>query len=743
MFKIFLIFFFFSIHSNFSFSKGLIVNGNEKLSFSDIQSLTEIDLSQSSFDTSEINFIINDLYESDLIYDLVLSEDDNSFMLTIEENKIINQIYINNNTWFNDNQILDNLKSKNKFLFSKNLVNDDLDIIKSIYSTKGFNDISVIARLERYSKDRLNLIYEINEGEISQLNLIEFIGNSRYSDKFLSSKINSKALRFYNFFSSGSNLSKDLIEFDLSKIINLYKDEGYLDVRTSYSLEKNNFGNYKLTFYIEEGARYEITSINYDENFKNFEFLLPLKNSFESSLRERDMFYDKNNISNYVSEVNKLLLDNNVANLYADSSYDIFSNNINLNFFMNKQDIIPIKKIDIYGNSITKDKTIRSKLLIQPGDYFNKFLYENSKKTLLKYRFIKDVESKRSDDPDGTTISYDVNEEVKTGNLILAGTFNTDTEFGFNFGITDENILGTGNKINADFNVNSEDIKFDLSYTHFSLTNPYLSHKYILFNQENDLTDSFGFKSRKRGLGYGLNFEYDEYVKFSTGFSYQFVEGYSPTNNDINSISDNIGEFNNLIFDFNIDRDTTNNLFNPTDGHKNNLSIFLSPTDISDDPFLKLYYSNKNYFSFKDNNNYLFLNTNIGVSESFDSKLKTVNAFSLGGRNFRGFDYRGIGPISNGIYLGGNKIFTSTLGYGSSFLFDEKDNIDIKLFLTTGSIWDSDYTSDNEFNLRSSTGISFDFLTAIGPISFSYAIPIEKNSSDITRAFSFSIGTTF
>ena len=142
MFKIFLIFFFFSIHSNFSFSKGLIVNGNEKLSFSDIQSLTEIDLNQSSFDTSEINFIINDLYDSDLIYDLKLSENDNNFILTIEENKIINQIYINNNSWFNDDQILDNLKSKNKFLFSKT-VNEDLDIIKSIYSTKGFNDIAV------------------------------------------------------------------------------------------------------------------------------------------------------------------------------------------------------------------------------------------------------------------------------------------------------------------------------------------------------------------------------------------------------------------------------------------------------------------------------------------------------------------------------------------------------------------------------------------------------------------------
>lgn len=743
MFKLLLIIFFFSIYSNFSFSKGLIINGNEKLSITDIQALTVIDLNQSNFDSSEINSIINDLYNSDLIYDLNLTDDEKNFILTIEENKIINQIYLNNNEWFSDNQILDNLKSKNKTLFSKNRINEDINIIKSIYSTKGFNEITIVARLEKFSNDRLNLIYDISEGDISQLNSIEFIGNFRYSDKFLSSKISSKALKFYNFFSSGSNLNKELFDFDLSKITNLYREDGYFDVKTNYSIEKNNFGNYKLIFYINEGTRYVIKSVNYDKNFEKFEFLIPLKNSFENTLLKKDMFYNKNIISNYMSELNELLLANNIVNLYADTSINTVSEGIDLNFFMTDQDIIPIKKINIFGNNITKDKTIRSKILFQPGDYFNKYLYENSKQTLSKYRFIKGVESKKSDETDGATITYNIKEEVKTGNLIFAGTFDTDTEFGINFGITDENILGTGNKINADFNINSEDVKFDLSYTQYSLTNPYLSHKYLLFNQENDLTDSFGFKSRKRGLGYGLNFDYDENVKFSLGFSYQFIEGYSPTNSEINSISDNIGNFNNFIFDFNINRDTTNDLFNPTDGHKNNLSLVLSPYDISDDTFIKLYYTNKNYFSFKDNNNYLFFNNNIGLAESFDSKLKTINAFSLGGRNFRGFDYRGIGPISNGIYLGGNKIFTSTVGYGSSFLFDDKDNIDIKLFLTSGSIWDSDYTSDNEFNLRSSTGISFDFLTAIGPISFSYAIPIEKNKNDTTRAFSFSIGTTF
>ena len=113
----------------------------------------------------------------------------------------------------------------------------------------------------------------------------------------------------------------------------------------------------------------------------------------------------------------------------------------------------------------------------------------------------------------------------------------------------------------------------------------------------------------------------------------------------------------------------------------------------------------------------------------------------MGGLNFKGFNYKGIGPFSDDIYLGGNKFFTSSIGYGGTFLFDKKDNINVKLFATTGSVWDSDY-SNNDFKLRSSLGISVDFLTLI-PISISYAVPIQKEDSDKSRNFNFNLGTSF
>ena len=141
--------------------------------------------------------------------------------------------------------------------------------------------------------------------------------------------------------------------------------------------------------------------------------------------------------------------------------------------------------------------------------------------------------------------------------------------------------------------------------------------------------------------------------------------------------------------------------------------------------------------------NFFFISNDIGLAESPDGNLKTINAFSLGGLNFKGFDYRGIGPKENNVYLGGNKFYTSTIGYGGSFIFDKKDNINFRTFYTIGSLWDNDYSSSDDIFHRSSFGFSIDILTPVFPLSFTYAIPLEKKSTDITREFNFTLGTSF
>jgi len=121
--------------------------------------------------------------------------------------------------------------------------------------------------------------------------------------------------------------------------------------------------------------------------------------------------------------------------------------------------------------------------------------------------------------------------------------------------------------------------------------------------------------------------------------------------------------------------DSTNDTLYPTKGLRNKLSAEVSPSQISDDGFYKFQLTSDIYFGNEEKNKFLFISNNLGIADSFKNNLKTTNAFSLGGLNFKGFDYRGVGPTNSNIYLGGNNFYTTTLGYGGQFIFDKKDNI--------------------------------------------------------------------
>ena len=325
---------------------------------------------------------------------------------------------------------------------------------------------------------------------------------------------------------------------------------------------------------------------------------------------------------------------------------------------------------------------------------------------------------------------------------MLAGSFSVDTGLGFAIGLSDYNFLGSGNELNSSFNINTEQARFKVDYKQYLLNKPTLTNNYSIFNIESDLTDSFGFKSEETGFGYKIGYDYSEKLNMSFGIKYNNKKNHSGINST-NLVQENIGDFNQFTLDYSLVYDSTNDIFYPSKGMLNKINFEISPNSISDDSYYKLRLNNEIYLGSDEKESFFFISNRIGLADSFKNNLKTSNAFSLGGLNFKGFDYRGVGPTDGNIYLGGNNFYTVTLGYGGQFLFDKKDNINFRSFLTSGSIWGSDYSSNNEFKNRLSAGVSMDIMTAVFPISFSYAIPIQKEDEDKERRFNFSIGTSF
>ena len=724
-------------------SNGLIINGLSKLSINDLQTQTSIDLDKKSYSDDDINILLKDLYKSEIIFDLKYSKDNGNHFIEIQENILIKEIFINGNQRIEDELIINNISMKKNGFINQNQINNDIDLIKSIYRVKGFNNITVSVSTEKFSDDRVNLIFYIKENDQSQIERITFNGNQTFSDRYLLSLVNTKTRNFYNIFTSGSNLNIENFGFDINKIKSFYKQKGFFDVKVNYNISETSSNRFTVNFFVEEGNRLKIDDINIDISGSN----IPTKinkqfEKFTKKLSKNNFYYDQLIIDEHLNKINKLLINNNDFNKIYVTKLDINSDTNNLTFIPKKINPSIINKITITGNDITKDSTIRSKIPFEPGDYLNSNLIKSTKNDLLKFAYINSVDISSEIIDKKSDINIKINENKKTGQALFGGSFSGDSGAGIALALKDNNIFGTGNKLDSNFTANQENTLFQISYIQFPLSTPKIRNNYSIFNTEKNLNDSFGFKTKEQGIGYSLKFDYDETLRLSSGFSLKKSERYDARINT-SSINENIGNYNIYSINFSLKQDTTNNILYPTNGVSNSIFVEYSPKDISDDSYYKLILKSDVYKKNKNSNRFLFFSNDFGLAESLEGNLSTVNAFSLGGLNFKVFDYRWIGHKVDGIYLGGNKFFTSTVGYGGTFLFDDKDNVNTKLFYSLGSIWDSDYTNDNDFDIRSSVGLSFDILTAVGPISLSYAIPIDKKSNDRTSNFNFSIGTSF
>jgi len=739
-----LIFIFFN---NILYSKSIKFDGLKRLSLNDLQAITEYQLSDDNFTSKSVNDVVKSFSSSNLFYDIELIENSDHFFLKLTENYLIKNIYINNNIRLDDEVLFSILSSNTETFIDKNIILNDIKALKNSYISIGFKDVSISSKLENLNDSHVNLIFDINENMPFKIKNVEFIGNVYFSDRYLRGIINSKPVKSFNFFTTGSNFNDSLIKFDLVKLKNLYKDSGYIDARVSYSLFKSN-NNYILKFIIEENNRSSVNNIsieNIPDDDELNKFVNKTLEKIKLEISDNDNFYDKVKLNKYLKNLNKFLLKSNFDEIIYDYKLSINNNNIDISYFLNKSEKYVINRINIYGNSITKDKTIRSRLSFEPGDilYSKEFVTEN-KISLNSEKFINssNIELTSLND-DKVDVDIEISENEKTGNLFLAGGYNQDTGVGFSLGLSDDNILGSGNKIDSSLGFSSDSILFDIGITQKPLLNPNITFRYNVFNNENDYKDSFGYKSKTIGLGFGVKSYLNKNISNNISFKLSSNENYDSKNSAL-SISDNIGKFNKFSLSYDITNDRLNNEIYPTQGSLNSLYIEVAPDIFSDINYYRVSVKNNFYIKQKNSDSNFFILSTFDLVDTLDSsRLKTVDSLSLGGRNFKGFDFRGIGPKDNlSNYLGGKKRYIVSIGHTSTFLFDKKDNILFSNYLSIGSLWDNDYKSDKH-KIRASFTSAFDILTPIGPLTLSYSIPLEKEQNDKTNNVSFSIGTSF
>lgn len=742
------LFFCFIFSSTIFFGKEIKFNGLNRLTVNDLQTISSIPL-DNPFDKLSINKLTKELYMSDFIYDLKVNEFSDFFEINITESPLVKNIYFNGNIQIKDNELLSIISSKIDDFLKLDNVNQDTKNIKNLYQSLGYTNLSVKVNIEKFSGSNANLIFSINENDPFKISSINFFGNSQFSNRYLRGRIQTKPIKSFNIFSSGSNFNQSNIDYDLYLIEKLYQDYGYYDVKVSYQLKKF-FYKYNLDFYINEGRRYKINKFLINSDIDNQNIIKKIdfiKTNLEKKIND-NFFYETENVDKILNQLNDTLLDNNYNDIIFEDeiSIDRELKNISLNITTKINENIFIKKILINGNNITKDKAIRSRLNFEPGDtIYDITALEKNENYLKDEAFILDSSIKLSEIKNNSAdIVVDIVENEKSGNLFIAGGYDADTGAGLSLGISDNNILGTGNKIDTNLSLNQENIFFDIGVVQKSIKNPNLVTRYSIFNKQNDYTSAYGFKNEEVGLSLGFDTKLNNNLDNSISIKISATENSSPKNN-AQAITDNIGNSSELSISYKIKKSTLDNNIYPTNGSYNDLGLTISTEPfLSEASFLRVSSKNTYYYKIKNTDSNFFVLSDLNFIESLNNKkLKTINTLSLGGRNFKGFDFRGIGPKdTSGNYLGGKKKYTLSIGHSSTFLFDKNDNILLSNYLSLGSLWDNDYINSSH-EVRSSFTTSLDILTPIGPLSFSYSLPLLKEDNDITNNFAFSIGTTF
>ena len=745
MFRIFFFILFYlsfvTTYANSEIVSKIEVKGNERISEETIIMFSSVSLND-DLEEETLNYILKNLYDTNFFKNISIKFEKNVLEILVTENPLIENIeYKGLKSEKLKSNLIKNLNLKSRSSYSELILKKDKDLITKNLKDLGYHFSKVDVFVENLNDNKVKIIYDIFLGDKAKIKKITFIGNKIFKDNELKRIIVSEEYKFWKFISGKKYLNTNLVEFDKRLLTNFYLNNGYYDVAINSSFAKLiDNENFELIFNIDAKNKLFFndlkleTPINFDKD--NFKSLLTL---FDKVKGEP---YSLNTVNDILEEIDQISVDEQFESISAMVSENILSDKINLTFIIKEVEKFTIERINIFGNNVTRENVIRNQLEIDEGDFFNEILQKKSENNLKSLNFFRNVEleSKNGNLP-GTKI-IDINiEEKPTGEISAGAGFGTSGGT-IQAGIKENNYLGKGITLNTNLNLSENSIQGLFSVTNPNFNNSKKSLYGTLESSEVDRLTLSGYKNNKTGFVYGTDFEYldDFFVGLGNSNYYEKIE----TNSNASATQKKQeGDYWDSFLRFNLFYDKRNQKFKTSKGffnsYKSNVPIISDNNTFTNSfeskYFTELYDGNISTFS-------IFLKSANSIS---NDDIKLSERLFIPSRKLRGFERGKVGPLDGTTYIGGNYLtslnFTSTLPY----ILEDSENINLLFFLDAANLWGVDYNSslDNNDNINSSLGIGIDYYSPIGPLSFSLAQPLTKNSSDITETFRFNIGTSF
>ena len=733
---------FFSINKSYSDTiKDFKITGNERLAKETIVLFSELNIGD-EVDQNIINLSFKKLFATNYFKNLKVNLNNGIVFIEVLENPIIQKIQING---VKNNSLLEELKKitkqSEKYPFIETNILEQKNLLTNIVRSDGFYFAKIETKYTETSNNSINIIYNINLGERAAIKKIDFIGNKVFKNNKLRNIIISEETKPWKFLTRNKFIDENRVKLDINLLRNYYKNRGYYNVKIKSSFAKAlNNNEFNLIFSIDSGKKYFFNDINLilsdDYNTDSFE---DLSDVFVDLKNET---YSLNSIKKIMKEIDKIALQKEFVFINAKYNEKIIDNDkINIEIYFDEIDKSYIDRVNVFGNFITEEKVIRNSLIVDEGDAYNDILFNKSINDLKAKNIFKSVKSKiRKSKINKENKIIDIFIEERPTGEIFAGAGTGTSGSSITAGIKERNYLGKGIKLDSNFTISDDELKGKFSVSNPNFRNTDRSLNTTIESTTTDFMTSSGYKTSRTGLSFGTGFEQyeDLFINFDISNYYENLET-SDKASDIKKRQE--GDYFENLFSYSLTMNKLDQNFQPTDGYRTSFTQTIPL--ISDDKAVENSFNAAKYYSINDN---LILSAKLFLKavNSLDDNVRVSKRVYIPSSKLKGFESKSIGPKDGTQYIGGN--YGSALNLNTTLpnLLNDFENIDFSLFLDAANLWHVDYDSSLDSNkIRSATGLAVNWFTPIGPLTFSYAVPLSDASTDKTESFRFQIGTSF
>jgi len=728
--------------------KKIDIRNNQRVEQATVLSYLKIKVGD-KFSQDNVNAALKGMYATELFSNITVGMEGSALVVKFQENPVINKIGFEGNKRINDDTINTQISLKPRAVYTKSKVQSDVLLIQDLYRKSGRYSTKVEPKIVMLDQNRVDLVFEIEEGEKASVKKIYFTGNKKFDSEKLRKVLNTKESHWYSFYSSADSYDPDRVSFDKELLRKFYTSKGYADfnvpsVAAEITEDKESF---ILHFTIEEGDKYNFGEINVKSALPDIN-----KDTFQKDIKTlKGQIYNSILIDDTVDKIVSHL--NNIGYAFVDVTpefkKDARGRTVSVTYNIKEGPKVYIGKVNINGNVRTLDKVVRREMRMAEGDPYNATQINRSKQRIQNLGFFDkvDVKTERGDEPDKANVNVSVNEKP-TGELNFGAGYSTIEGVLGNVSIRERNLLGTARDVKLSLQKSARGGQVDLG-----VTDPYF--------MDRDLAASFDVYDITRD-----NSSYSSYSSFTQGFTvtgtYSLTEDlrhtlkYSLTNVTIDNIqsgastfiAEQAGTTLRSIVGHTLMYDKRDNKFDPTSGYYVSFSQDLAGFG-GDVKFLRNE-ARTGYYKPVIRDDVIFNTSARGgwISGVGGQNVRINDRFFIGGTSLRGFRDSGIGPrdsVSSDA-LGGKSYYAGTVSFMFPLGLPEELGFKGETFIDAGSLYNSDASGSTVLDssaLRASAGIGISWTSPIGPIKIDFAEPIMKQSYDRTQIFRFDFGTRF